>query len=345
MNLKFNACLAAVQMIWDWGFNWQRIEIDGGAIAFNISGREGNTGQGIGSVSIIDSKISNCPIAILTNSRDDGVNGPPNVVIDNSEMDNVETTVKSENGDIILDGTDHIDLWAIGRRYKGYKGTYTSGEVEAPSKGKRLLDKDGKLFYRPRPQYEDLGVDQFLIATENGCKNDGTGDNTGAINAFLEKVNKEGKIAYVPAGIYRVGGTVLIPTGSRVQGSSWSQIQGAGFYFNDLHNPRVVAQVGKKGDVGDMEIVDMMFTVQGATSGAIVLEWNHGMQSFYLRTLQLLWDSHVRVGGALGKDLDIETCPKFEFSDACICASLLFHVTHGPGCSLASGSKFDSLRV
>ena len=40
-------------MVWDWGFNWQRVQVDGGAIAFNISGRGGDTGQGIGSVSII----------------------------------------------------------------------------------------------------------------------------------------------------------------------------------------------------------------------------------------------------------------------------------------------------
>lgn len=67
---------------------------------------------------------------------------------------------------------------------------------------------------------------------------------------------------------------MFIPTGSRIQGSAWSQIQGAGFYFNDINNPRVVVQVGNRGDVGTMEIVEMMFTVQGATAGAIVLEWN-----------------------------------------------------------------------
>ncbi|EGC48290.1 LysM domain-containing protein [Histoplasma capsulatum var. duboisii H88] len=285
MNLKFNDCLTAVQMIWDWGFNWQRIEVDGGAIAFNISGRGGDTGQGVGSVSII---------------------------------------VKSENGDVILDGTNHVGLWAMGRRYDGYNGTYILGEVDAPKKGKRLLDEDGKLFYRPRPQYKDLKVDEFLIATEHDCKNDGTGDNTGDINAFLEKAKKEHKIAYFPAGVYRVGGTVFIPTGSRVQGASWSQIQGAGFYFNDIHNPRVVVQVGEKGDVGDMEIVDMMFTAQGATAGAILVEWNVHEDS---QGSAAMWDSHIRVGGASGTDLDIQTCPKFEFSDACICASLLFHIT------------------
>ena len=67
---------------------------------------------------------------------------------------------------------------------------------------------------------------------------------------------------------------MFIPTGSRVQGASWSQIQGGGFYFNDIHNPKVVVKVGNAGDRGTMEIVDMMFNVQGATAGAIVVEWN-----------------------------------------------------------------------
>lgn len=25
-------------MVWDWGFNWYKIEIDGGSVDFNISG-------------------------------------------------------------------------------------------------------------------------------------------------------------------------------------------------------------------------------------------------------------------------------------------------------------------
>jgi len=53
MNLQFKGCLTAVQMVWDWGFNWQRVTVEGSAIAFNISGQGGDTGQGIGSVSII----------------------------------------------------------------------------------------------------------------------------------------------------------------------------------------------------------------------------------------------------------------------------------------------------
>lgn len=40
-----------------------------------------------------------------------------------------------------------------------------------------------------------------------------------------------------------------------------------------------------------------------------------------------MWDSHVRVGGATGTDLDIASCPKFSFNENCVCAALLFHVT------------------
>ena len=59
-------------MVWDWGFNWQgvrlesvvplysgsladltKIQINGGTIGFNISGKGGDSSQGTGSTSII----------------------------------------------------------------------------------------------------------------------------------------------------------------------------------------------------------------------------------------------------------------------------------------------------
>jgi hypothetical protein len=113
-----------------------------------------------------------------------------------------------------------------------------------------------------------------LVATKEGIANDGTGDQTFKINAFLKKAAAASQIAYFPAGIYQVGSTVFIPTGSRIQGSSWSQIQGSGFFFSDIHSPQVMIRVGNPGDVGTMEIVEMLFTVKGATAGAILMEWN-----------------------------------------------------------------------
>ena len=36
----------------------------------------------------------------------------------------------------------------------------------------------------------------------------------------------------------------------------------------------MAVQVGKEGDVGIVEIQNMMFTVSGPTAGAVLMEWN-----------------------------------------------------------------------
>lgn len=321
-NLQFNYCNTAVQMVWNWGWNWQQIEINGsgaGSIGFNISGVGGDTGQGTGSVSIIDSVITGTAIGVLTN----GLGTSPSIVLDNTVFNKVPSPVLVGGGAALLSGSSK--LWATGKRYNGSAGSTHTGDVVAPAKAKALLDSKGYLFVRERPQYESLGTSSFLVATrDGGCKNDGSGDQTPCLNAFLQKAMAAGKVAYFPAGVYTVGGTVLIPTGSRIQGSSWSQIQGAGFYFGDMHDPKVVVQVGNRGDVGTMEIVEMLFSVRGNTAGAVLMEWNTAASS---QGAAAMWDSHFRVGGALGSDLDLATCPKFSTNDKCIAASLMFHVT------------------
>lgn len=40
-----------------------------------------------------------------------------------------------------------------------------------------------------------------------------------------------------------------------------------------------------------------------------------------------MWDSHFRVGGGTGTDLDVNTCPKGGFNENCIAVSLMLHVT------------------
>ncbi|KAK8023663.1 Pectin lyase fold/virulence factor [Apiospora rasikravindrae] len=299
-NLLFRNCITAVQMVWDWGFNWHKVDIDGGSIAFNISGRGGLDGQGIGSVSIIDSTISNVPIGVLTNDHD-GM--PPNIVLDNTAFNSVGAIVIVEGGETLLEGgTTTVDLWAHGRRYISGQGERATGHIQnRPAKPEPLLDGSGKLFTRLRPQYEDLPTSSFLIATEHGCSNDGTGDNTAAINSFLQQAAGAGQVAFFPAGIYSVQGTVTFPTGSKV-----------------------VVRVGEEGDVGSMEIVDMLFTAKGPTAGAIMMEWNVHESS---QGTAALWDSHIRVGGGIGTDLDVATCPKFSHNDACICVSMLLHIT------------------
>ena len=49
---------------------------------------------------------------------------------------------------------------------------------------------------------------------------------------------------------------------------------GTGTKFGDIHNPQVMVKVGNEGDIGTIEIVEMLFTVKGPTAGAILMEWN-----------------------------------------------------------------------
>jgi hypothetical protein len=308
-------------MIWDWGFTWHQIEVNGGAVAFNISGVGGDDGQGVGSISLVDSVINDVPVGILTNDAEN----PPNIVLDNTKFNNVGYIVQVDGGDTLL--SENVDQWATGKRYNGSESSSETGKIEnAPQRAFWLLDEQGRLFVRSRPQYGDKGPDAFLVATDDGnCANDGSGDQTSCINSFLQAALKAGKIAYFPAGIYTVASTVFIPINSQVQGSSWSQIQGSGHYFSDMHNPKVVIQVGNKGDVGTMEIVEMLFSVRGNTAGAIVVEWN--VAPIHQGAVAM-WDSHVRVGGGKGTDLDVETCfYEFGLNENCIAASLMFRVT------------------
>jgi hypothetical protein len=41
-----------------------------------------------------------------------------------------------------------------------------------------------------------------------------------------------------------------------------------------------------------------------------------------------MWDSHVRVGGAKGSNLDFAVCPKKSQKESCYSTSMLFHVTN-----------------
>ena len=80
-----------------------------------------------------------------------------------------------------------------------------------------------------------------------------------------------------------------------------------------------------------MEVSDILFTVQGPSAGAILVEWNTYESS---QGAVGMWDCHFRVGGAIGTDLQLSNCPKLTGSINlnCKAASMLMHVT-----STASG--------
>lgn len=108
---------------------------------------------------------------------------------------------------------------------------------------------------------------------------------------------------YFPAGNYVFFKTVKVPPGVKISGEIWAVIMAGGSStFKDANNPKPVLQVGDAGDVGDVEITDIMFGSKGAQPGAILVQWNIKQGS---QGSAGIWDSHFRVGGTAGSNLQV----------------------------------------
>ncbi|KAE8381463.1 pectin lyase fold/virulence factor [Aspergillus bertholletiae] len=180
-------------------------------------------------------------------------------------------------------------------------------------------------FTRRRPKYTDIGRSQIINLKTAGAKGDGVTDNTSALNSIFSAAANMSSIVYIPYGVYIVTDTVKIPVCSRIIGQVWPQIMAKGRKFENQLQKRAVVQVGEPGESGVVEIQDMMFTVSGATAGAVLLHWNvHEITQGSAG----LWDSHFRVGGAQGSELQADKCPKGGgINMHCIAASALIHIT------------------
>lgn len=129
-------------------------------------------------------------------------------------------------------------------------------------------------FTRRRPKYDDLGNSQVLDVKALGAKGDGKTDDTTVLNSILARGANMSSIVFFPYGVYVIKDTLKIPRNSRILGQAWSQIMATGSRFEDAQNPRVAVKVGNDGDVGIVEIQDLLFTVSGPTAGAVLVEWN-----------------------------------------------------------------------
>lgn len=57
-NLKFRKVHTAISMIWDWGFTWQGLDIEGCNVALECTSIGGIGHQGAGSISVIGTYAS-----------------------------------------------------------------------------------------------------------------------------------------------------------------------------------------------------------------------------------------------------------------------------------------------
>lgn len=150
---------------------------------------------------------------------------------------------------------------------------------------------------------------------------------------FFNTAASQGKVAYFDKGAYIVEKTVQIPKDLKITGELWPLIMARGSFFNNQNDPKVVWRVGNPGELGSVEMSDIVFETQGPCPGAILIEWNIKQRT---PGAAGMWDAHYRIGGTAGTDILVDKCRKTpnititasspKIND-CYGAFLLLHVT------------------
>lgn len=282
----------------------------------------------IGSASFIDSTFHNVETAVLVAPPNEKPgSGSTGVIIDNVSVQGVSKVVADTSGATLLaaPASGKVDQWALGPVYQDSGPSFSKGrKVGVFRREPGLLDSQGAYFERAKPQYEGRAVGDFAHVKDFGARGDGKTDDTAAFQRALYE--SQGRILFVDAGSYILTGTVTIPIGSKIVGETWSQLVASGPFFQDATSPKVMLQVGSDGNIGDIEMQDLIFTSRGLTAGLIIVEWNIRAAS---PGSAALWDCHVRIGGALGTQLTPTECPPLTsgVAQGCNAASLMMHIT------------------
>lgn len=200
--------------------------------------------------------------------------------------------------------------------------------LPSQAKPSSLVDSSGKVFERSKPMYENTPVSAFVSVKSAGAKGDGQTDDTQAIQKVLNSAN-ENQIVYFDHGAYVITTTLKVPKNVKIVGEIWPMLMASGKNFQDQNNPIPLLQVGQKGDVGSVEITDMLLVTKGPAPGAIMIEWNLAESH---QGAAGMWDTHVRIGGASGSEMQSNKCSKTpqqttKPNPECIGAFMLFHAT------------------
>ncbi|KAJ7929217.1 exo-beta-1,3-glucanase [Mycena leptocephala] len=326
-NVIINNAQTAILGVWAWGWTFQGVVINNCTVGFDLLGGV-DSDAGVGAEAITDAVVSDTLIFVRSAKPSNGTL-VGSLVLNNIRLNNVYTAVGLAGGGIVLPGSPGSNLtiksWVQGNVYTGTnpKGVFTQDSISAPAMPYSLLNEAGQIFGKTHPQYADYHVSQFVSVRDHGATGDGKTDDTDAIKAILHKYAGS-KIIFFDAGTYIVKSTITIPAGARIVGEAWSVISGAGPSFQDQNNPQVVVRVGEPGSRGVVEITDMIFSTVGPAPGAIVVEWN------IKETTQGsagAWDTHIRLGGAAGTNLEIEQCLPGKDDSGCMAAFMALHLT------------------
>lgn len=249
-NLIFNGVVTAINQIWDWGWTYKSISINNCTTGLNMTSG-GPNAQSVGSITFIDSSISNTKTGIAT-SHGPGSEPPAagSLILENVNFQNVPIAVLGPDNTVELAGSTgafYVAGWGEGHAYTPNGPQVFQGSITPVNRPAELLS-GSKYYERSKPQYASNPVHDFLSARDLGATGDGHTDDTRALQRAIYVAVRSRKILFVDQGDYVVTSTIYIPAGSRIVGESYSVILSQGSYFDDINNPKPVVQVGRPGE-------------------------------------------------------------------------------------------------
>lgn len=328
-NLVFNNCKTGIYQIWNWVWAYHGLTFNGCGVGIDLTA--GESQQTVGSITLQDSTFTNTEVGIASHYNPE--QGPwtnGTVILDNVDMSGAAIAIKNPgSGSTILEGGSLIQSFVQGRDYTGEKGEAVQGTRDSINKPEALLDSEGRMVSKEKPQYPDVPASKFVSVKAAGAKGDGSTDDTAAIQAVFDNIADD-EIVYFDHGAYILTDTVDVPPTVRIVGEIWPLIMAGGnSNFQDQNNPKPMLRVGKPGSTGNVEIQDLMIETKGPQPGAILMEWNVAGET---KGSAGLFDVHFRVGGSAGTELQSDKCSKNPEQETsadpeCIGAFMLMHVT------------------
>ena len=182
-NFTFNDCKTAIIQIWNWGWTYLGLSINNCEVGIDMSSGWNDTELQVGSVTVLDSKISNTGTFLVTGRTEASKPATAGgILLENIELDQVPIAVGSaDGGEILKGGSTTIAAWGQGHRYTP-NGPEIFQEAITPSERPQGLLEGNKYYAPSKPQYEDLTADDFMSARDAGATGDGKTDDVSLVH-------------------------------------------------------------------------------------------------------------------------------------------------------------------
>ena len=120
-NLTFNNCNTAIFMNWNWAWTFKSVEINNCHTGIDMSNSPKN--QTVGSIILLDSKLTNTPTGVVTAYSHDSIPvGGGVLVLDNVDFSGSHTAVAGVTGNTMLPGGSVVSQYVQGQQYSPSEG-------------------------------------------------------------------------------------------------------------------------------------------------------------------------------------------------------------------------------